>query len=388
VCAITAFMAAFIALTQRDIKRVLAYSTISQLGYMMLALGVGAYSAGLFHLMTHAFFKALLFLCSGSVIHAAGTQDLFEMGGLKRKMPITACAMTIGAMAISGIPFLSGFYSKDAILAGTLGFALENPGHSFLAISAFVTAGLTAFYMFRLIFLTFSGAPRKQKVFDHAHESPWSMTIPLMILAVLAISSGWGGLSGGWFEHAVPMPQLADYVSHAPVHHAAAHQGAHHGGAHFLAMILSIALAFSGIFIATLGYWDRAKKRFGGFSPQAISQRFRTLYALSLNKLYIDEFYQKVIIRPLLRVTEFLAYRFDLGVIDRAVDQIGTGTTQASHGTSCFDDRIVDRAVDLTGSTVLSGGQALQAVQTGRVQNYFTVILIAIVLVLALYFAF
>lgn len=146
--AITAFMGAFIALTQKDIKRILAYSTISQLGFMMLALGVGAYTAGLFHLMTHAFFKGLLFLCSGSVIHALGTQNIFEMGGLRRKMPITCWTMTIGAMAISGVPFLSGFYSKDAILAGVLDFGLSSI-HMALPIIAFITAGMTAFYMFR-----------------------------------------------------------------------------------------------------------------------------------------------------------------------------------------------------------------------------------------------
>ncbi|MDM7916233.1 MAG: proton-conducting transporter membrane subunit, partial [Candidatus Eisenbacteria bacterium] len=204
---ITAVMAATIALVQTDIKKGLAYSTISQLGYMVAALGVGGYTAGLFHLMTHAFFKALLFLGSGSVIHAVHTQEMPEMGGLRRKMPVTFGTFLIATLAISGVPGLSGFFSKDAILASALQFGMENPGHLVVFLLLLATAGLTAFYMFRIVFLTFTGQPRDRHRFEHAHESPLVMTIPLVTLAVLSLGSAWGG----WFQKLVVKPEIATY---------------------------------------------------------------------------------------------------------------------------------------------------------------------------------
>ncbi len=192
---ITLFIAATIALTATDIKRVLAYSTVSQLGYMMLALGVGGWLAGLFHLFTHACFKALLFLCSGSVIHACGTNEMPQMGGLRKKMPWTAGTMLVGCLAISGagVPLLiglSGFYSKDRILAQVLSFANDNPPHRWIFWVAVAGAAMTAFYMFRLWYLTFAGQPRDEHVHQHAHESPWTMVGPLVVLAVLAVFAG------------------------------------------------------------------------------------------------------------------------------------------------------------------------------------------------------
>ncbi|RMD49875.1 MAG: NADH-quinone oxidoreductase subunit L, partial [Ignavibacteria bacterium] len=184
--AVTSFIAATMALTQNDIKKVLAYSTISQLGYMVMAMGVGAYAYGFFHLVTHAWFKALLFLGSGSVIHAMHhEQDIREMGGLRKKMPVTYYTFLIATLAISGVPFTSGFLSKDGLLAGSLAFG-NLTGHYLIPILGFTVAMLTAFYMFRLVILTFHGAPRNQEKYDHAHESPKVMIVPLMVLAVLS----------------------------------------------------------------------------------------------------------------------------------------------------------------------------------------------------------
>jgi NADH-quinone oxidoreductase subunit L len=193
---ITLFISATIALTQNDIKKVLAYSTISQLGFMIMGLGVGGFTAGLAHLTTHAAFKACLFLGSGSVIHAVHSQDIQEMGALRKKMPITFVTFLIATLAIAGVPFFSGFYSKDMILGAALEFGMRNPQHMVLFLGAIFTAGLTAFYMFRVVILTFFGAPKDHHKFDHAHESPPSMWVPLVILAGLSFSfwySGWFG---------------------------------------------------------------------------------------------------------------------------------------------------------------------------------------------------
>ncbi|MFH1844092.1 MAG: NADH-quinone oxidoreductase subunit L, partial [bacterium] len=198
--AITAFLAATIAVVKTDIKRSLAYSTLSQLGYMVMAVGVGSAVGGMFHLTTHAFFKALLFLGAGSVIHAVHSQEMPEMGGLWRKLPITFVTMLFATIAIAGVPGFAGFYSKDAILGSALAFGMEHPKHYIPFILAILAAGITAFYMFRLIFLTFTGKPRVQEKYDHAHESPWTMTVPLLILAVLSfIGAGWKGPTEGWF---------------------------------------------------------------------------------------------------------------------------------------------------------------------------------------------
>ncbi|MFC1544379.1 NADH-quinone oxidoreductase subunit L, partial [Gemmatimonadota bacterium] len=212
---ITAMLGAIIAIVRNDIKRVLAYSTVSQLGYMIMALGVGAYVAGFMHLITHAVFKALLFLGSGSVIHAVHTQDMREMGGLRRKMPITFYTFLAATLTISGVPFTSGFVSKDAILAGTLSFAGSHPQHILLPIFGFGAAMLTAFYMFRLLFMTFYGEPRDPEKYAHAHESPKVMTVPLSILGVLCFYAfftfpSFNPFGGeGWFNHLIQKPAFA-----------------------------------------------------------------------------------------------------------------------------------------------------------------------------------
>ncbi|MGE5753011.1 MAG: NADH-quinone oxidoreductase subunit L, partial [Deltaproteobacteria bacterium] len=208
---ITLFISATIALTATDIKKVLAYSTCSQLGFMIMGLGVGGFTAGLAHLTTHAAFKACLFLGSGSVIHAVHSQEITDMGALRRKMPITFVTFLVATLSIAGVPFFSGFYSKDMILGAALEFGMRNPQHILLFAGALFTAGLTAFYMFRLVILTFLGEPKDHHKFDHAHESPPNMWVPLVILAALSFSFWYSG----WFGELIQKPASAIPVASA-----------------------------------------------------------------------------------------------------------------------------------------------------------------------------
>jgi NADH-quinone oxidoreductase subunit L len=306
---LTALMAATIGLVQTDIKRVLAYSTVSQLGYMFVALGAGAFSAGIFHLMTHAFFKALLFLGAGSVIHAmGGEQDMIRMGGLRKQTPVTFLTMFIAALAISGIPPFAGFFSKDEIL-----WSAWAHGHPFVWFFGFITAGLTAFYMFRLIFLTFFGRGRySEEVGHHLHESPRSMTVPLIILAVLSVVGGFAGpaawmhLGENHFEEFLE-PSLA-YIS--PI------EGAHYEHwMEILFALLSVAVAIIGIYIAHRIYVRKPE------SADALSARFRSLHRLLFRKYYVDELYDATIINPTVRTSTKVLWRgFDVGLIDGAVN--------------------------------------------------------------------
>jgi NADH-quinone oxidoreductase subunit L len=306
---LTALMAATIGLVQTDIKRVLAYSTVSQLGYMFVALGAGAFSAGIFHLMTHAFFKALLFLGAGSVIHAmGGEQDMIRMGGLRKQTPVTFLTMFIAALAISGIPPFAGFFSKDEILWSA--WAHEHP---FVWFFGFITAGLTAFYMFRLIFLTFFGRGRySEEVGHHLHESPRSMTVPLIILAVLSVVGGFAGpaawmhLGENHFEEFLE-PSLA-YIS--PI------EGAHYEHwMEILFALLSVAVAIIGIYIAHRIYVRKPE------SADVLSARFRSLHRLLFRKYYVDELYDATIINPTVRTSTKVLWRgFDVGLIDGAVN--------------------------------------------------------------------
>lgn len=407
--AITAFFTATIAIVQTDIKRVLAYSTLSQLGYMILALGVGGYVAGIFHLMTHAFFKALLFLGAGSVIHAVHTNEIPEMGGLRRKMPITFLTFLAATMAISGVPFLSGFYSKDAILASALAFALES-GHMILFLAAIVAAGITAFYMFRLVFVTFTGEPRNKEKYEHAHESPLVMTIPLIILAVLSVCSAWGG----WFEKFVEKPDLASYATTAaiepsspsvdvahgeslheanfaqgggeaavgevdaeahPAPHAAEGHDAHDAhGAHTTAMILSILVAGTGILLSYLTYMRKT------ISAEAMAKRFDRLYRTLYNKYYIDEFYQGTFIWATLMISK-LSGLFDNYVIDGIVNGVSRWTTRISFAEGRFDNSVVDGAVNGVADGFIFSGSRLRKIQTGRIQNYLVGLLVGILVI-------
>ncbi|HEY2989003.1 MAG TPA: NADH-quinone oxidoreductase subunit L [Candidatus Binatia bacterium] len=312
VAAATAFFAATIAVAQNDIKRVLAYSTVSQLGYMFLAVGVGAFSAAVFHLFTHAFFKACLFLGSGSVIHAlGGEQDIRKMGGLKSHLPVTYWTYLIAALAISGAPLTAGFFSKDRIL-----WEIYSNGSVYLWLVGWLTAGLTAFYMFRQFFMVFHGPSRvAEPVKSHIHESPRVMTVPLVVLAAGSISAGWlatpefmwGSVWDRWLQ-----PVLG---AEKAVAHAAA-------GEEILLMALTILLAAGGILFAFMFY--------GRESRIAARIAASPIYQLLANKYYVDEIYDRLFVRPFTAWATWLARRFDPGVIDGIVNGVAGGVRASS----------------------------------------------------------
>ncbi len=319
----TAFFAATIGLVQTDIKKVLAYSTVSQLGYMFLACGVGAFSAGIFHLMTHAFFKALLFLAAGSVIHAmGGEQDMSRMGGLSKKIRWTFGTMLIATFAIAGIPFFAGFFSKDAILFAAFH---SQTGGTILYAFGLLTALLTAFYMFRLIFLTFGGKPRFDEHKVHVHESPWSMLGPLVILAVLSTIGGWFALPA--------LFQGPDYFANflGPVF--GGHESAEAAGeiaAHQLELILAgvaVGAALIGLGVAYWLYLKRPGKADG------LAHSLKPAYKTLLNKYYVDELYAAVVVKPLLWIsTNVLWKAADVAGIDGAVNGIADGARAIGDG--------------------------------------------------------
>ncbi len=302
----TAFMAAFIALTQFDIKRIIAYSTISQLGYMFMAVGIGSYTAGIFHLVSHAVFKGLLFLTAGSVMHGlSGELDLRKMGGLYSKMKTTAITFIIGGLALSGIPPFSGFFSKDAILAD-----IYNKGFYFAWVVGEITALMTAFYIFRLIFLAFfAGSGMDKKL--HAHESPKIMTYPMIILASFAVLIGFLG-----------MPPFNDSIFynflHADFKNANNFAPAVNGFPWYILSLISVLAGLSGIYIAYLFYIKKSSL------AEKIKTIFKPVYALSYNKLYIDRVYDAVIVKPLLSFAGFLWQAVDIRLIDGSVNGIAS----------------------------------------------------------------
>ncbi len=342
---VTALFAATIALVQNDIKRVIAYSTISQLGYMFLACGVGAYAAGIFHLYTHAYFKALLFLCAGSVMHAMGGElDMQKMGGLKRYMPVTYWTMLIASLSISGIPGLAGFFSKDEILFRA--YASGGAG-KFVWILGTVAALLTAFYSFRLIFLTFHGEFRgteEQK--HHLHESPKVMTIPLVLLCIGAVAAGWVGipplLGGG--EHFSEF--LAPVVGHP--------RGEATHAEEWMTMGLSIAVAITGIIVAIVFYIKNPS------IPVNLAQRFSFAYRVLWNKYYFDELYNLIIVRPALFVAKNVIVGFTDGAI---IEGIVNG---------------LPRFVGWLGAKV-------RTVQNGLLQHYAAIMAVGLFIILAIY---
>ena len=319
----TAFFAATIGLVQTDIKKVLAYSTVSQLGYMFLACGVGAFTAGIFHLMTHAFFKALLFLAAGSVIHAmGGEQEMPKMGGLGKKIRWTYCTMLTATLAIAGIPLFAGFFSKDAILFATF----ESPtGGRILYAFALFTALLTAFYMFRLIFLTFTGKPRYDEKKVHVHESPWNMLGPLVVLALLSVIGGWFALPTFF--------QGPDYFANflGPVFGAreAMETGAE-AAAHQLELILAgvaVVAAAIGFIVANWLYVSRPGK------ADELAQSMKPAYTTLLNKYYVDELYAAAVVRPLVWLsTNVLWKATDVVGIDGTVNGIAHGAATIGDG--------------------------------------------------------
>lgn len=476
--AITAFMAATIAITQHDIKRVLAYSTVSQLGYMVLGLGVGAYSAALFHLLTHAFFKACLFLGSGAIIHAMHhEQDMRWMGGLRKKMPWTFVTFTIATLALAGLPLTSGFMSKDAILAGALGFAeVEGGGIYYLIpVLGFFSAMLTAFYMGRQIWLVFFGESRTHLKpagghddhhghDDHGHhevhEVPWAMRMPLVILAALSVFAVFSPdpLDGAksWFMHLVQTPETvvaADTGSaraecyekegitvtadeaghessgtghgggegvaagHAAVaeavhaagtehgdthaetdggHHQEGHgEEEHHGPVfndprqaaiahaahenHYLAIMYSSIVVALGIGLALIVY------AFGFINPEKTAQRIRPLYLYSFNKWYWDEIYDATVIKGSLLISKMLAW-FDSNIVDGIVNGVGAMVRRFGRASGGFDQYVVDGLVNFTAFFVQTSGAAMKKIQTGKVQTYLVMVLVAVTGYIVYYF--
>jgi NADH-quinone oxidoreductase subunit L len=322
----TAFFAATIGLVQPDIKKVLAYSTVSQLGYMFLACGVGAFSAGIFHLMTHAFFKALLFLAAGSVIHAmGGEQDMNRMGGLSKKIRWTYLTMLTATLAIAGFPPFAGFFSKDSILLSAFQseYGGRNVGYALYAFGL-ATALLTAFYMFRLIFLTFHGKQRYDEHQVHVHESPSSMIAPLTILAVLS-------MVGGWFAAPAFMPGGTDYFTKflQPVF-----MGVEAVGVEAEAHSLELWLAVVAVVIASVGalaaYWLYLRRP---EKAEGLAKSLKPAYTTLLNKYYVDEIYAAVVVRPLVWISTVVLWKAaDVAGIDGAVNGIAAGTTAIGDG--------------------------------------------------------
>lgn len=339
--ALTAVYAATMALTHNDIKRVLAYSTISQIGYMFMGCGVGAYAAGMFHLYTHAFFKSLLFLCAGSVMHAlSGELNMKKMGGLRKYLPITYPTFLIGAIAIAGVPFFSGFFSKDAIL--THAFA---SGNYFVWTLGIMGAVLTAFYMFRLIFLTFHGEERLDpEVKKHIHESPPVMTVPLVILAFFSFIAGYIGLP-------VVIGQKLNFFQNflEPVIYRA-HEAHLSIQTEWYLILISVAVALSGIFIAYIFYIRNPR------IPGQLRNQFPGVYRLLFNKYYVDEIYNAAFVNSTVRGSEIIYDKFDLKVIDGALD----GTASATN----------------------FSGKILSYLQSGLIKDYALIFLLGVIIFL------
>ncbi|HET7521788.1 MAG TPA: NADH-quinone oxidoreductase subunit L [Bacillales bacterium] len=332
----TAIFAASIGLVQKDIKRILAYSTVSQLGYMMLALGVGGYVAGVFHLMTHAFFKALLFLAAGSVIHAVHTQNIENMGGLWRKMRRTGPLFLIGSLAISGVPLLSGFFSKDEIL-----LAAVEEGHWLLFLLALIAAFFTAFYMFRLFFLVFFGEPKRTA--SDIHESPFSMAMPMALLGVLAVLGGY--VNTAWFG-----TFLADWLATSPVALGIEESG----GSPWVSLAVTVVATLTslgGIYLAWLIYEKGTVPR--DWLSKKIPFGHRVLY----RKYYIDELYRHTVVR---------------------------GTSGFSRFLSFFDSFVIDGLVQFSAAVTQAVGGAGRRLQTGRVQTYGAAAFVGLVVVIVI----
>jgi NADH-quinone oxidoreductase subunit L len=386
---ITLFVAATVAVVMTDIKKVLAYSTVSQLGYMMLALGVGGWAAGLFHLVTHAFFKALLFLCSGSVIYGCHhEQDMLKMGGLFPKMRVTALTMLVGVLTIAGIPFFSGWYSKDAILAHALGFAVVHKEHALLFLLPLLTAGITAFYMARMWFLTFTGRPRDEHVHEHAHESPAVMTVPLVILAACSVVVAWGWPL--WDAEKSALEALLHHSMHRAVVAEFGHteadpswegaevkaiaQSERYQAAeyHGLAGGIALALVAVALLFSYLLYYRRV------LDPAEAPAQFPALHRFLTYKWYFDEFYSATLVRPAL-VAAGWCRAFDARVIDGIVDGIARLGVLTSRWDGLIDAGIVDGLVNLTGNVIYAAGARLRAVQTGYLRSYVLFLALAAV---------
>ncbi|MGE3316877.1 MAG: NADH-quinone oxidoreductase subunit L [Planctomycetaceae bacterium] len=393
---ITLFVAATIAIVATDIKRVLAYSTISQLGYMMLAIGLGGWGAGLFHLITHAFFKSLMFLASGSVIAGCHhEQEMPRMGGLLKKMPITGYAMLVGVIAISGlaipgvtVPIIgqvafSGYHSKDAIVATALAYMGQNPSHFLLFWVPLITAGITAFYMFRLWFYTFYGTPRDKELYDHVHESPWVMTGPLIVLSFFAAFVAAWGESGVLYKlliHSEPAGVAAGAASGSL---AAAtilfpsHDAIH--AVHSTAGMWALVVASIGTVLAFLLYGIRV------VNPAEIARQFATLHHFLVEKWQFDNLYDAMFTRPAKIVAAFCA-AFDRKVFDGFLHALCRWAVSLSRWDRKFDESVVDGLVNLTADATFAIGRSLRTIQTGLLLQYVMFIALSVLTLFVLLF--
>ncbi len=366
--AATAIFAATIGLVQNDIKRVLAYSTVSQLGYMFLACGVGAFTAGIFHVMTHAFFKALLFLGAGSVIHAlGGEQDMRKMGGLRKKIPITFATLLVATLAISGIPGLAGFFSKDEILWK----AYSSPyGSPVLWAVGWITAGLTAFYMFRLLFLTFWGQSRvDHEVEHHIHESPWTMLGPLVVLAALSVVGGYIN----W-----PAETLGRFLEPVFENPAALSAKEYASMTELALMGLSVFIALIGLDVAyTVCVRRRALRERLAHAPGTVQR-------ILLNKYYVDELYDALFVNRTKDLGNMLA-AFDLGVVDGGVNAAGWLTRMSGELSRLWDTWVIDGLVNVGAMTVKLLSYPARVIQTGLVQSYAWLITLGVLIFMAYY---
>lgn len=378
---ITLFLAATIAVVATDIKRVLAYSTISQLGYMMLGLGVGGWAAGLFHLITHAFFKSLMFLASGSVIHGCHhVQEMPQMGGLRKKMPITAYTMLVGVIAIAGLAIpgviaFSGYHSKDAIVATAMTFANQNRTHFLLFYLPLFGAGITAFYMFRLWFYTFAGEPRDHHVYDHAHESPRVMTVPLIILSVFAAFVAIGGESGPLFSLLLGSEPagVAEGLSAAetaskialPSHEAV-------DAKHAAAGVYALIVAAVGTFLAYAFYGAR------WLSPADVARQFAGLHTFLREKWWFDELYDVMFVRPAHIVARWCA-AFDRVVIDGVLHFLARLALLVAKWDRLFDEHMIDGLVNWMADVTYSTGRSFRGLQTGKLRQYVMFIVLGVV---------
>ena len=355
--AVTAFGAAIIAVVQTDIKKVLAYSTISQLGYMMIGVGCGAPWAGMFHLVTHAFFKACLFLGSGSVIYALHhAQDLKDMGGLRKKMPITFVTFLIATFALAGLPLFSGFLSKDAIL-----FAALNDHSYWIFGFGFAAAFLTAFYMTRMVWLCFFGKPRNQEKYDHAKESPWPMTVPLVILAALSFWFIYFGFADEFFRTPAYYDQFAQTVRDGPAYVAAGAELPHHGHPTWFLM-LAYTLGPAGIVLGLLLYARGKRDEKSVVMPAP-------LHDYAVNLAYMDDLYLGAVVPGFDRTAEASRWA-DENVVDGLVNATGRGGLWIGDVSGDADQIVVDGSVTLVADVAQGAGAVVSTAQTGRIRNY------------------
>ncbi len=372
----TSFFAATIAFVQDDIKKVLAYSTISQLGLMVLAVGVGSYTAGIFHLMTHAFFKAGLFLGAGAVIYAMHhIQSMKEFGGLYKKLPLLTICYLCCVLSISGVPIFSGFWSKDFILGNLFSF-YEEKGHPLLLFFGFGVTFLTSFYMFRQFFLVFLGKPKNEERFSHIQKLPMTMKFPLIVLASLAIFAG--GFNSHWFfdfyntedgvlgivKNNINMPSQESL--------------------HYIAMLFSIILSFGGIICAYIFYRERRNGK-SFISPISIKNMFPMTYRLLTHKYYIDEFYKVVVLKIIFAISRFCKF-FDTK-IDDIVNLTSKAFVKISKILKIFDERIVDNFCALgVARFVRREGDSISTIQTGNVREYILYSFLGVLIISAVFF--